>query len=171
MSLLDDVASCAPHADPLAFALHDLCHLEKMVDPAHYTEQVGFFRAVLAATDDPRWLEFDARFDEAWRRDFEHVTSDMNGSVIFLFAALQMKLKMAVRRRHAEAIGAPEPTGGPLTAAEADAFAAAQSDLLDLLALHGDVRSAALMVTTRRDTPAAAYALAAHYSSWMERSG
>ncbi|MDB4997190.1 MAG: hypothetical protein JWM74_4622 [Myxococcaceae bacterium] len=171
VSLLDDASSCAPHADPLAFALHDLCHLEKMVDPAHYTEQVGFFRAVLAATEDARWNEFDERFDDAWRRDFEHVTSDMNGSVIFLFAALQMKLKMAVRRRHAKAIGAPEPTGGPLTMAEADAFAAAQSDLLDLLALHGDVRSAALLVTTRRDTPSAAYALAAHYSSWMERSG
>jgi hypothetical protein len=171
VSLLEDESACAPHADPLAFALHDLCHLEKLVEPAHYTEQVGFFRAVLAATEDARWPELDARFDDAWRRDFEHVTSDMNGSVIFLFAALQMKLKMAVRRRHARDIGAPEPTGGPLTEAEARAFAESQSDLLDLLALHGDVRRAALLVTTRRDTPSAAYALAAHYSSWIDRSG
>jgi hypothetical protein len=152
------------HDGPLAFALHDLCHLEKMVEPAHYAEQVGFFRAVLAATEDVRWEEFDSRWDAAWRRDFEHVTSDMNGSVIFLFAALQMKLKMAVRRRLAVDAGAPEPKGGPLTALETRAFAEAQTDLLDLLDLHGEVRAAALSVSTRRDTPAAAYALAAHYA-------
>jgi NAD(P)-dependent dehydrogenase (short-subunit alcohol dehydrogenase family) len=43
--LLDDAAALA-HGDPrhpngLSFALHDLCHLEKFVDPEHHRGQVG----------------------------------------------------------------------------------------------------------------------------------
>ena len=59
--------------------------------------------------------ELHARYDEAWRADLAHVAADMNGSPVFLVAALKMKLKMAERRALAREDGRPAPTGGPLT--------------------------------------------------------
>jgi hypothetical protein len=151
--------------DGREFLLHDLCHLEKFVDPEHHDEQVGFFGRLTGAMDAAGWQAFDRRFDEAWRKDVEHVAADMNGSAIFLFAALKMKLKMAVRRELARADGRPSPTGGPLTAAEARAFDAALGEMLDLLTLSGDARDAALAVSTKRDTPADALRLQAWFAS------
>jgi hypothetical protein len=57
VGLLDDAAARA-HGDPrhpsgLAFALHDLCHLEKFVAPEHHAGQVGFFGAVERAFASP----------------------------------------------------------------------------------------------------------------------
>jgi hypothetical protein len=55
--LLDDAAALAHgdprHRDGLAFALHDLCHLEKFVAPEHHAGQVGFFRLVERALETP----------------------------------------------------------------------------------------------------------------------
>jgi len=149
----------------LEFALHDLCHLEKFVDPAHHDEQVGFFGCLAAAMDSGGWRRFDTRFDDAWLKDVEHVAADMNGSAIFLFAALKMKLKMAVRRELARAEGRPPPTGGPLSPDESRAFDAALAEMLDLLAVAADVRDAALAISTKRDTPADALRLQAWFAS------
>jgi hypothetical protein len=151
--------------DGLAFALHDLCHLEKFVAPEHHHEQVGFFGRLADAMDSAGWRAFDRRFDDGWQKDVEHVAADMNGSAIFLFAALKMKLKMAVRRELARACGAPPPTGGPLTPEETRAFDAALAEMLDLLALSGDAREAALAVSTKRDNPGDAVRLQAWFAS------
>lgn len=151
--------------DGLAFALHDLCHLEKFAAPEHHDEQVGFFGRLAEAMDAAGWRVFDRRYDEAWRKDVEHVAADMNGSAIFLFAALKMKLKMAVRRELARAEGRPSPTFGPLTDDEARAFDVALGEMLDLLALEGEPRDAALAVSTKRDTPADAVRLQAWFAS------
>jgi hypothetical protein len=55
--LLDDAAARAHgdprHPDGLAFALHDLGHLEKFVAPEHHAGQVGFFRLVERALETP----------------------------------------------------------------------------------------------------------------------
>jgi hypothetical protein len=135
-------------ADPaLEFVLHDLCHLEKFAQPSEHAAQVGFFALVYRATQDPQWGAFCALFDETWERDFEHVVADMNGSAIFLFAALKMKLKMAVRRRVVR-------EGGP---EEALAYRAHEEDLFDLLSLRDrSTRAAARAVTTKRDARQAA---------------
>jgi hypothetical protein len=151
VSLLAEGVSSAPHADGLAFALHDLCHLEKFVDPEHHVAQVGFFATVHMATTRPEWPAFDVSFDDAWRSDFEHVTSDMNGSPVFLFAALKMKLKMASRRALARKSGNPPPRGGDLSPDEARTFDATLDELLDLLALNGEIRDAARSISTKRD--------------------
>src|SRR5262249_51617698 len=55
VSLLDDETDTHPHENPLAFALHDLCHLEKLASPADYAGQVGFFRSCERALFSPRW--------------------------------------------------------------------------------------------------------------------
>ena len=87
------------HPDGLTFALHDLCHLEKFVAPEHHPGQVGFFRIVERALDTPAMIALERDFDDTWRADRDYVIADMNGSAVFLFAALKMKLNMAVRRR------------------------------------------------------------------------
>src|SRR5262249_34441479 len=73
--------------DGLAFAMHDVCHLEKFVEPEHHAGQRAFFARLLHATGTPQWAALGARFDDAWRTDWEHVAADMNGSPVFLMAA------------------------------------------------------------------------------------
>ncbi len=169
VSLLPEGASTAPHADGLAFALHDLCHLEKFVDPAHHAGQVGFFAAVHGAMLRREWDAFAGRFDAEFVREVEHVVADMNGSPVFLFAALKMKLKMAVRRRVGRARGELRVSGA-LDEEELAAFRGELEAMLDLLDLRGSVasgaaREGALRVSTRRDDEDAALAVLAHFEA------
>ncbi len=164
VSLLDEGVPTAPHADGLAFALHDLCHLEKFVDPEHHTAQVGFFASLDRAVHAPGWADLERPYDDAWASDFAHVAADMNGSPIFLFSALKMKLKMAARRALARELGRPAPTGGPLDDGEARAFAEALEALLDLLDIRGELRTAARAVNTKRDAPDPAVAIQRHFT-------
>src|SRR5258708_1611437 len=83
VSLLADGAPTHPHADALAFALHDLSHLDKFIDPLHHLGQVGFFACLSVLTSRPDSIRFESSFDEALRRDLHHVTSDMNSSPAF----------------------------------------------------------------------------------------
>jgi len=145
----------APDAG-LAFALHDVCHLEKFADAAHFAGQVGFFRALVVARRAPGWAALEGRFDDAWRADVNHVGADMNGSAIFLFAALKMKLKMAARRELARTDGRPAPTGGPLDAREQRHFDARLDELFDLLDLRGLERADARAISTKHDVPESA---------------
>ena len=159
VSLLDEGIDPSPHADGLAFSVHDLCHLEKFVDPAHHVAQVGFFSALNRALDTRVWRELEAGFDALWFRDRDSVAADMNGSPIFLFAALKMKLKMAVRRQVGRA------SSGPLDAGETRAFDAALSAMLDAFDLRDDARDAAAVVSTRRDAPGPAERLVAYFEA------
>jgi hypothetical protein len=82
--LLDDAVARghgdARHPNGLAFALHDLCHLEKFVAPEHHAGQLGFFRLVQRALDTPALPALDREPDDAWRADRDYVLADMNGS-------------------------------------------------------------------------------------------
>jgi hypothetical protein len=156
VSLLPDGVSPAPHEDALAFALHDLCHLSKFIDPEHYAGQVGFSALVHRAMQRAAWDELVALFDAAFVEDLHHVIADMNGSSIFLFAALKMKLKMAVRRRSARLAGAPAPEAGPLSPEEAASYEIHLDELLRLFDLDRRLNDAAKRVSTRRDNPDAA---------------
>ena len=155
VGLLDDAAARAHgdprHPDGLTFALHDLCHLEKFVAPEHHAGQVGFFRIVERALDAPPMVALERELDDTWRADRDYVIADMNGSAVFLFAALKMKLAMAVRRR--------------LQSDDPAAAAPAIDVLLDALCLPDDVREAARAVSRRRDRPAAARRLLAHFEA------
>lgn len=150
VTLLDDDAQAAPHADGLAFAAHDLCHLEKFVDPATHLAQVGFFARMHEAMDRTTWRDLAARLDDTWARDGEHVIADMNGSPVFLVAALKMKLKMASRRALAQARGAVAPSRGPLDDAESRFYGEALAMLLDAWCMHGVERDAAMRVDATR---------------------
>src|SRR5262249_19871620 len=135
VSLLEDAdAPPGPRAayggGGLGFAVHDLCHLEKFSDPAHHVGQVGFFAAVERATIDPRWAEVERGFDARWADERDHVLADMNGSPVFLFVVLRNKVKLAARRRVAEARGAPCRRGA-LDADEARAHEDALAALFD----------------------------------------
>jgi hypothetical protein len=167
--LVEDAAALAHgdprHPDGLAFALHDLCHLEKFVAPEHHAGQVGFFRAVERALDAPAMIALDAELDDAWRAERDYVIADMNGSAVFLFAALKMKLNMAVRRRLARAAGRPAPTSGPLDAQERAAVQPALDVLFEAMALPADVREGARAVSTRRDCPADARRLLDYFEA------
>jgi len=165
VSLLPEGAPTAPHEDGLAFATHDLCHLEKFVDPAHHEGQKGFFRTLDRAMRLPGWAPFMARFDDELVREIFHVAADMNGSAIFLFAALKMKLKMASRRRVSAKRGSPLVTTGPLDPVEARAYEDEEGQLLDLLDLRGEARDAARAVSTRRDAIEQACFLLAYFEA------
>ncbi len=148
----------------LAFAVHDLCHLEKFFDPATHREQKGFFAALDRALDDPRFQALEATFDDAWPAERDAVLADMNGSCAFLFVVLRSKVKLAVRRRVALARGAP-CRRGDLDAEEARAHDEAMAVLLDALGLSGEARDAALALTGRAGAEAAAPKVEAFFSS------
>ena len=155
--LLEDAAALAHgdprHPDGLAFALHDLCHLEKFVAPEHHAGQVGFFRLVERALETPALSALDRELDDSWRADRDYVIADMNGSAVFLFAALKMKLFLAVQRRFA---GRDD---------RSDAAARALELLVDAMGLPGDVREAARAVSRQRDRPAEARRLLDHFEA------
>jgi hypothetical protein len=163
VSLLPPGTDTRPHDGPFAFTVHDLCHLEKFADSEHHNGQVGFFASFEQAVHDARWGPFEALFDPSFTADWQHVAADMNGSAVFLFAALKMKLKMAVRRRVAFLQGGRPDLGGQLTPAEASAYAEHLETLLVLLRLHGDVAEAARRTSARRDDPTAAWTLLQHF--------
>jgi hypothetical protein len=163
VSLVPEGVSTTPHADALAFVLHDLAHLDKFVDPAHHAGQVGFFASLRSATYAPEWRTFEASFDEAFRRDWCHVAADMNGSAVFLFAALKMKLKMAVRRLVARDKGVEPPHDGPLSAGEARAYDDKLDELLRLFRMGPSIADDARATSARRDDPGAAWRLLGHF--------
>jgi hypothetical protein len=166
--LVEDAAARAHgdprHPDGLTFALHDLCHLEKFVAPEHHAGQVGFFRLVERALDTPAMATLERELDDTWRADRDYVIADMNGSAVFLFAALKMKLNMAVRRRRERERGVVVRSGR-LDAEERAAAAPALDLLVRAMGLPDDVRVAALAVSPRRDHPADARRLLDHFEA------
>jgi hypothetical protein len=171
VSLIDDQTARAHgdprHPDGLAFALHDLCHLEKFVAPEHHRGQIGFFRAVDRALDDPALAALEATFDEQWQQDRDYVIADMNGSAIFLFALLKMRMNMAVRRQLAASRGRSAPTDGPLDDEERAARRPALFTLFQALGFPPPLLPAAFAVSARKDVPAEARRLLEHF----ERAG
>jgi hypothetical protein len=165
VSLLERSVDPSPHASGLAFATHDLCHLEKFYDPEHRTGQVGFFALVHAAFTAPGWASVEADLDETWRRDRDAVVADMNGSAVFLFAALKMKLKMAARRKVARDAGRSPSVGGPLDAEEAATFDALLDRFFDVAGMPRALWDAARAVNTRRDAEDAATRILAYFES------
>jgi hypothetical protein len=90
--------SLLARADGLAFALHDLCHLEKFADPAHHTAQVRLFARLDALVDGPEWAALEAGLDGDWRAHRDHVLADMNGAAAYLFVVLRARLRDACAR-------------------------------------------------------------------------
>lgn len=164
ISLVEEQETPAVHHNSYLFVVHDLCHLEKFVDPQHHQAQVGFFHTVHRALNHPQWraLERDT-LDAAWVEARNAVVSDMNGSVIFLMAALKMKLKMAARRLHARRAGVAPPAEGRLTAAEEQTYRPLEECLVALMELPQDVVAAAHLVNKRRDTPVDALRFHAYF--------
>ena len=152
--LLPDDAALAHgdprHPDGLTFALHDLCHLEKFVAPEHHAGQVGFFRIVQRTLEAPAMAALDGRLDDTWRADRDYVIADMNGSAVFLFAALKIKLILAAGRA-----SAGDPVAGE----------AALDVLLQAMDLPAEVRDAAGAISRRRDRPVAARRLLDHFEA------
>ena len=153
VSLLPDGAETAPHADASRLRFHDLCHLDKFIDPEHHRGQVGFFACLHRAVRGPRMAGFETHFDAAFPHDWQHVAADMNGSAVFFFAALKMKLKMAVRRAWPRSRGAPRPRGTADDQGERARTATSWRTCSDLLRLHGDIADAARRTSARRDDP------------------
>lgn len=164
VSLLDDTTNPAPHEDGLAFAVHDLCHLEKFADPAQHTAQVGFFAAVSRALADPRFQELEKSLDAQWAEDRNHVIADMNGSAVFLFLALKSKLKIAVRRSLAGKKTKNDATS-PLSPEEHRAYANAVELLLAALRLEGSIADAARALTAKGGAPDAEIKLSAYFNA------
>jgi len=175
VSLLPDAQALAHgdprHPDGLSFALHDLCHLEKFIEPEHYRGQVGFFKALDTAMSNRAWRDLESGFDERWKADRDYVLADMNGSALFLFAALKMKLKMAVRRHVAESQGLALPAQGPLSPAEHAAYEPRRDLLLALLGLRDDIAEAGREVSARRCEPEAAAKLLGWFDGLLQRGG
>ena len=171
VALLDDDAARAHgdprHPDGLSFALHDLCHLEKFVAPEHHRGQVGFFRAVARAFASAEIAALERGFDASWRADRDYVIADMNGSAVFLFSVLKMRLAMAIRRQRAVATGRPAPSSGGLAEDERAALLPVLTLLFRHMGLPLALSTEALAVSARRDQPAHARRLLAHF----EREG
>jgi hypothetical protein len=148
----------------LAFAVHDLCHLEKFFAEEHHVEQVGFFAALEGALAHPAWATMAHGFDATWDDDCDHVLADMNGSCAFLYVVLRNKVKLAVRRRVARERGEPCRTGA-LDDAETSAYADAVDALTTALGLEGDARHAALVLASRHEAETAGEPLRAFFTT------
>jgi len=163
VSLLPEGVDTSPHPNRFHFVLHDLCHLGKFVCSPHYPEQVGFFSTLRRAFDDPAWRRIESLTDGEFIVDRNHIATDMNGSAVFLFAVLKMKLKMAARRLYARERGAPPPRGGALSEAETEVFRWLFDLCLDALRFEGPLRDAGIRTSARRDAPEMAAVLANHF--------
>jgi hypothetical protein len=168
VALLEDAVARAHgdprHPDGLSFALHDLHHLEKFVEPEHHRGQVGFFRAVDRALADTEVAALELTFDAIWGAERDYVLADMNGSAVFLFSVLKMRLAMAVRRRFARNRG-PVPTSGGLDHDERAALQPVLATWFAGMGLPEALRNEAFIVTARRDQPAHARRLLDHFES------
>ena len=161
VALLPDGEPLGPYASPFAFCVHDIEHLAKFFDPTSHRAQVGFFRllhAGLASGLGGLLARHDARFGE----EVDAIGADTNGSPVFAFASVVMKLKMATRRALGRATGVVR-TRGALTAEEEAAFLPEFEALADALRLPRGLRAGALTVGARGDDRAAARALFAHF--------
>jgi hypothetical protein len=127
-------------------------------------EQVGFFDAVERAFASETWRSVERELDDDWRSARAAVVSDMNGSCVFLFVQLKMKLKMAARRNLGVRRGVPARVSGVLDADELAEFERLLYPLLDAFDFPADVRSAALVTSARRDGVEAATTLATHFA-------
>ena len=169
VALLDDAVARAHgdprHPDGLSFALHDLHHFEKFVEPEHHLGQVGFFRAVDRALASTAVAALELTFDATWSVERDYVLADMNGSAVFLFSVLKMRLAMAVRRRLASATGRPVPTTGRLDDNERAALQPVLSAWFAGMGLPAALRTEAFAVTARRDHPAQARRLLDHFEA------
>jgi hypothetical protein len=156
VSVLPDGADTTPHESPFDFAIHDLCHLDKFIDPEHHLGQRGFFAGLHAASARPEWSTFVGQFDCVFERDLAQVAADMNGSAVFLFAALKMRLKMAVRRQVNADRAAPREKG-PLDELELQRYQPAERELFSLLGIRGsELEQAARATSARRSDREAA---------------
>jgi hypothetical protein len=95
VSLLPEGVPTGLEKSNFEFALHDLCHAEKFFDPQHFAGQVGLFASVHRALSTAAWVEMTRDFADPWQAEFNHVAADMNGSPLFLFAALRRKVQNA----------------------------------------------------------------------------
>lgn len=163
VSALPESAETAPHASRFDFVLHDLCHLGKFVCSVHYAEQVGFFATLRDALRTSAWRRLDAALDEEFRHDCDHVSADMNGSSVFLFAVLKMKLKMAARRLLARERRAAAPTAGPLSKAELAVFHELFERVLEAFRFDERLRMAAKQTSAKHDAPEMAVLLEDHF--------
>jgi hypothetical protein len=155
------------HPDGLSFAIHDLRHLEKFVEPQHHRGQVGFFRAVDRALANIEVVALEQTFDEIWSAERDYVLADMNGCAVFLFSVLKMRLAMAVRRRLAIARGCavPAPTSGRLDGDERAALEPVLATWFAGMGLPAALRIEAFTVTAQRDHPAHARRLLEHFEA------
>jgi len=169
VALIDDQSARAHgdprHPDGLSFALHDLCHLEKFVAPEHHRGQVGFFRAVERALASAPIAALESTLDATWAADRDYVLADMNGSAVFLFSVLKMRLAVAVRRRRARADGRAPPTSGGPDAADQVALSPVLATWFHEMGLPETLRTEAVMVSARRDQPAHARRLLDYFEA------
>ncbi len=152
VSLLPEGGPLGPYATPFAFAAHDLEHLAQLFDPVHYEGQIGFFRRLSAGLSSGLGGLL-ASHDEAFERDVENVGADTNGSCVFAFASLVMKLKMASRRSLGRRTGNVR-TRGPLSADEEAAFAPDLARLVEALGMPAALFPVAAQVGRRDDSDA-----------------
>jgi hypothetical protein len=152
-------------AQGFEFVIHDLCHLGKLLEPAHHLEQVGYFASLERLFTLPAWLGVEAELDATWREDRDRLAADMNGSAVYLFVVLKMKLKMAARRGLARAEGRAAPSGGALDPQELARFSELEAALYDALGLNGAIRDAAHRISARRDAEEAGAVVRDHFES------
>lgn len=170
VSLLAPETPAHPFPDGFEFALHDLCHLEKFANAEHHAGQVGFFASLLELADCSEWTAVERSLDATFASDRDRVGADTNGSSVYLFAVLKMRLKMAARRSLAREQGVRAREGGPLSTEEEARFHELGAELYRCLDLRGALERAAHVVSARRDDAAAAALLAAEFDARGRRS-
>lgn len=82
--------------DVFSFAIHDLQHMEKFVDPHFYCEQIGFFYCIKKL---PYHQQPFVDYDKEFLDDMDHVRSDMNTCISHSFKFFRAKWQLAEWRK------------------------------------------------------------------------
>eukprot|EP01112_Ceratiomyxa_fruticulosa_P005419 TRINITY_DN16037_c0_g1_i1.p1 TRINITY_DN16037_c0_g1~~TRINITY_DN16037_c0_g1_i1.p1 ORF type:complete len:227 (+),score=61.15 TRINITY_DN16037_c0_g1_i1:1-681(+) len=141
-------------SDPLSFLVHDLCHLEKFVDPNHYLEQIGFHSQCDFL---PAFFWEYVNSDETFKEDIDYMMADMNGSSVFAVSYFKHKfMEACARRKYKGEIGETEKSEKSAKSYQAifkdqkdrDEFYVLYQQILSCWGLEGDLREATMKICT-----------------------
>ena len=109
------------HRDCLEMLLHDLAHMEKLVEAGRFYQQVGFF-AFLHSSVAPFHEKWRKTLGRRWELSWHYVSADMNAVANHMFMTLKSQLMVAMARKTLLEAGFQNDEDEDLATVKADVY-------------------------------------------------